>query len=142
MVDVSGKRATLRTATAEALVRMGQRARIALTNATLPKGDAFVTAQIAGIMAAKRTAELVPLTHQLPLTGVDVSFEWRGDVLRVRAEARTAAQTGVEIEAMLAASIAALTIYDMTKSLERGVVIESVALLHKSGGKSGTWRAP
>jgi len=139
MVDVSGKRATLRTATAEALVRMGQRARNALTNATLPKGDAFVTAQIAGIMAAKRTAELVPLTHQLPLTGVDVSFEWRGDVLRVRAEARTAAQTGVEIEAMLAASIAALTIYDMTKSLDKGIEIESVRLLRKSGGKSGEW---
>jgi len=114
-------------------------ARAALEEATLPKGDAFVAAQIAGIMAAKQTSALIPLAHPLPLSKVDVRFDWRGDVLCVEAEARTTAATGVEMEAMVAACIAALTIYDMAKALDKGIEIESVRLMRKSGGKTGTW---
>jgi cyclic pyranopterin monophosphate synthase len=141
MVDVSKKRPTARAARAEAVVRMSAAAAAALKASTIPKGDAFVAAQLAGIMAAKRTSDLIPLTHPLPLSSVEVHFNWQSDALRVEAEARTTAQTGVEMEAMVAASIAALTIYDMTKSLDKGIVIESVRLLRKSGGKSGTWSA-
>jgi cyclic pyranopterin phosphate synthase len=138
MVDVSGKRVSARYARAEALVRMSPAARAALQAATLPKGDALVAAQIAGIMAAKQTAVLIPLTHPLPLSSVGVRFEWRSDgVLRVEAEARTTARTGVEMEAMVAACVAALTIYDMSKALDKGITIEAVRLLRKSGGKSG-----
>jgi cyclic pyranopterin monophosphate synthase len=141
MVDVSGKRLSSRFARAEALVRMNPAAQAALRAATLPKGDALVAAQVAGIMAAKQTAALIPLTHPLPLSSVDVRFDWRRDgVLRVEAEARTTARTGVEMEAMVAASVAALTIYDMSKSLDKGITIESVRLLSKRGGKSGEWR--
>jgi cyclic pyranopterin monophosphate synthase len=141
MVDVSGKAASARTARAEARVRMSPAAEAAVREATLPKGDAFVAAQIAGIMAAKQTSTLIPLAHPLPLAKVDVRFEWTGGVLRVEAEASTTAQTGVEMEAMVAASVAALTIYDMAKAVDKGIVIESVRLLSKSGGKSGTWHA-
>ncbi len=141
MVDVSSKRPTSRYARAEALVRMSAAARKALQAATLPKGDALVVAQIAGIVAAKQTATLIPLTHSLPLSSVDVHFDWRSDgALRVEAHARTAARTGVEMEAMVAVSIAALTIYDMSKALDKGITIEAVRLLEKSGGKSGRWR--
>jgi cyclic pyranopterin phosphate synthase len=141
MVDVSAKPATARTARAEAVVRMSAAAQTALREATLPKGDAFVAAQIAGVMAAKQTAALVPLAHSLPLSSVDVRFEWiEGGLLRVEAEARTVAQTGVEMEAMVAASIAALTIYDMSKALDKGITIEAVRLLEKTGGKSGDWK--
>jgi cyclic pyranopterin phosphate synthase len=141
MVDVSSKPATVRVARARARVRMSPATGDALRAATLPKGDAFVAAQIAGIMAAKQTANLIPLAHPLPLASVDVTFVWieRG-LLEIEATARTSAQTGVEMEAMTAASVAALTIYDMSKSLERGISIE-VALVHKSGGKSGVWQA-
>ncbi len=140
MVDVSGKRPTTRTARAEALVRMNRDARAALQSATLSKGDAFVAAQLAGIMAAKQTFSLIPLTHPLPLAGVEVHFDWRDDgTLRIEARARTTAQTGVEMEALVAASIAALTVYDMTKALDKSITIESVRLLSKSGGKSGAW---
>ncbi len=137
MVDVSGKAVTERSATAEALVHMNASARSALREATLPKGDAFVAAQVAGIMAAKQTAALIPLAHTLPLDRVDVSFEWHDDVLAVRGAARTSARTGVELEAMVAASVAALTIYDMTKALDKAIAIASVRLLFKSGGTSG-----
>jgi cyclic pyranopterin phosphate synthase len=140
MVDISGKDVTARYARAEAIVRLNPDAAAALRAATLPKGDAFVAAQIAGIMAAKRTATLIPLAHPLPLGSVDVRFEWREDgALRVDAEARTSAQTGVELEAMVAAAVAALTIYDMAKALDKGITIESLRLRSKSGGKSGTW---
>jgi cyclic pyranopterin monophosphate synthase len=140
MVDVSGKRSSTRTARAEALVRMNRDARSALKSATLSKGDALVAAQLAGIMAAKQTSALIPLTHPLPLASVEVRFDWRDDgALRIEAQARTAAQTGVEMEAMVAASIAALTVYDMTKALDKSITIESVRLLSKSGGKSGSW---
>ncbi len=138
MVDVSDKHPSSRYALAEALVRMSPAAQAALRSATLPKGDALVTAQVAGILAAKQTAGLIPLAHPLPLSSVDVRFNWRGDgVLRVEAEARTTARTGVEMEAMVAVCIAALTIYDMSKALDKTITIEGVKLLRKSGGKSG-----
>lgn len=139
MVDVSAKAATLRTARAGARVRLGAAAAQGLREATLAKGDAFVTAQLAGIMAAKQTGTLIPLAHPLPLAQVDVRFAWDGDAIEIEATARTSAQTGVEMEAMVAASIAALTIYDMTKAIDKGIVVESVRLLEKTGGKSGTW---
>jgi cyclic pyranopterin monophosphate synthase len=140
MVDVSRKNVWSRYARAEALVRMNPAARAALKAATLPKGDALVAAQIAGILAAKRTAALIPLAHPLPLSSVNVHFAWRRDgALRVEAEARTTARTGVEMEAMVAVSIAALTIYDMSKALDKGITIEGVRLLRKTGGKSGTY---
>ena len=142
MIDVGAKAVTLRIAHARASVRMTPASAQALRAATLAKGDAFAAAQIAAILAAKQTATLIPLAHPLPLSSVEVTFAWSGsDVLRIDAIARTSAQTGVEMEAMVAASIAALTIYDMTKSLDKGIVIETVRLLEKSGGKSGTWRA-
>ena len=141
MVDVSGKNPTSRRARAQALVRMSPQAQRVLRAAALAKGDALVAAQVAGIMAAKRTAELIPLAHPLPLGKVDVHFDWSSDgVLRIEAEARTSARTGVELEAMVAVSIAALTIYDMSKALDKGIAIETIRLLRKSGGKSGTWR--
>jgi cyclic pyranopterin monophosphate synthase len=141
MVDVSGKSSTRRRARARALVRMTAQAQRVLRAAALPKGDALVAAQVAGIMAAKRTAELIPLAHSLPLSKVDVHFDWSEDgALRIEAEARTTARTGVELEAMVAVSIAALTIYDMSKAVDKGITIETIQLLRKSGGKSGTWR--
>jgi len=143
MVDVGTKAITQRFAHARALVRMSEAAADALRAATLVKGDAFTTAQIAGILAAKQTATLIPLAHPLPLARVDVGFTWATHVvLQIDATASTAATTGVEMEAMTAASVAALTIYDMTKSLEKGITIESVRLIEKRGGKSGTWRSP
>ncbi len=109
----------------------------------LQKGDAFVAAQLAGIMAAKQTANLIPLAHPLPLASIEVSLSWMPDgALQIRATARTSAQTGVEMEAMVAASVAALTVYDMTKAIDKAIVIESVRLLEKHGGKSGDWTAP
>ena len=141
MVDVSGKPESARTARAQARVRLGTAAAAALREATLAKGDALATAQIAGIMAAKQTPSLIPLTHGIPLAKVDVSFSWDGDVLVIETAASTVAQTGVEMEAMVAAAVSALTIYDMAKAVEKGIVIESVRLLEKTGGKSGAWRA-
>lgn len=142
MVDVGEKSVTRRTARAAAFVRLPPAAAAALRDATLPKGDAYVTAQIAGIFAAKQTGTLIPLCHPLPLDAVDVTFAWeREDVLRVEARATTSARTGVEMEAMVAASVAALTIYDMCKSVDKGIVVESVRLIEKTGGKSGAWHA-
>ncbi len=133
MVDVSEKRVTARTASAQALVRMSSAAAHALRQAALPKGDALVSAQIAGIMAAKRTATLIPLAHQIELSSIDVKFSWRDEVtLRVEASARTAARTGVELEAMVGASLAALTIYDMTKAIDRSTTISDVRLRSKT----------
>jgi len=142
MVDTTAKAVSERSAHAQAIVRMLPETEARLRAATLPKGDAFVAAQLAGIMAAKQTASLVPLAHPISISAVDVSLSWRGPgELSIDAVAKTTASTGVEMEAMVAATIAALTIYDMTKSLERGVRIESVRLLHKQGGRSGEWRA-
>ena len=142
MVDVGDKAANRRSAHASARVRLPARAAQALRDATLPKGDALVTAQLAGILAAKQTGGLIPLCHPLPLDAVDVTFTWDGeDALRIDARASTTARTGVEMEALVAASVAALTIYDMCKSVEKGIVIEAVRLEEKTGGKSGDWRA-
>lgn len=122
---------------------MSQEAQSALKEAMLPKGDAFVAAQLAGIMAAKQTANLIPLAHPLPLAQVDVAIAWAEDgALQIDASARTSAQTGVEMEAMVAATVAALTVYDMAKAVDKSIVIEEVRLLEKTGGKSGHWVAP
>lgn len=142
MVDVGAKAATARTARAEAHVRLSAAAADALRSATLPKGDAFVAAQLAGIMAAKRTGDLIPLAHPIPLGAVEVAFAWDdATTLRITSRATTVGQTGVEMEALVAASVAALTVYDMCKALDKGIVIERVRLLEKTGGKSGAWRA-
>lgn len=140
MVDVSDKTPTARTARAQARVHLGADAAAALRNATLTKGDAFAAAQLAGIMAAKQTPALIPLAHAIPLAKVDVTFAWEGDALVIESTARTVAQTGVEMEALVAASISALTIYDMAKAVSKKIRIESVRLLEKTGGKSGPWR--
>jgi cyclic pyranopterin phosphate synthase len=142
MVDVGAKPSTTRTARAEARVRLNAAAAEALRTAALAKGDAFAAAQLAGIMAAKRTDELIPLAHPLALGAVDVSFAWEDDaVLRIESRATTVGPTGVEMEAMVAASVAALTIYDMCKALDKGIVVERVRLIEKTGGKSGDWTA-
>jgi cyclic pyranopterin monophosphate synthase len=142
MVDVGAKPVTERRAVAEALVRMQPATAAAVVAGDAPKGDVIGTARIAGIQAAKRTAELIPLCHPLPLSYVDVEIEVDAPagLATIRAEARTSAQTGVEMEAMTACSVAALTFYDMVKGLERGVEIAEVMLVEKSGGKSGVWR--
>ena len=142
MVDVGGKATTTRRAVAEAQIGMDPAVRAELLAGALPKGEALAVARIAGIQAAKDTARLVPLCHTLPLSHVGVEFEPADDgaSLRIVAEASTAAQTGVEMEAMVAASVAALTVYDMIKGRCRSAEITGVRLLHKSGGKSGVWQ--
>lgn len=141
MVDVSGKDATLRRAVARAVVRVSPATAALVVAGDAPKGDVVGVARIAGIQAAKRTHELIPLCHQLPLSfvGVEATIDARSGVVELVAEARTTAQTGVEMEALTAASVAALTIYDMVKGVERGASIERVELLEKSGGRSGHW---
>jgi cyclic pyranopterin phosphate synthase len=139
MVDVGGKEVTDRRAVARAAVRMSAETLEAVRRGDAPKGDVIGTARIAGIQAAKRTADLVPLCHPLPLSYVDVAVELDETTVVLTAEARTSAQTGVEMEAMTAAAVAALTVYDMVKGLERGVTIEAVELLEKSGGRHD-WR--
>jgi cyclic pyranopterin phosphate synthase len=142
MVDVGAKGVTQRTARASARVRLPANVATALRDATLPKGDAFVAAQLAGILAAKQTGTLIPLCHPLPLDAVDVTFAWDdATVLCIEARATTTAKTGVEMEALVAASVAALTIYDMCKAVDKGIVIEAVRLEEKTGGKSGDWHA-
>jgi cyclic pyranopterin monophosphate synthase len=142
MVDVGSKPSTVRTARAEARVRLPPAAAEALRTATLPKGDAFVAAQLAGILAAKRTDELIPLAHPLGINAVDVTYAWvDATTLRLTARASTVGPTGVEMEALVAASIAALTIYDMCKAVDKGIVVEQVRLIEKTGGKSGDWHA-
>jgi cyclic pyranopterin phosphate synthase len=144
MVDVGDKAVTARRAVAGAVVRFRPEVLRTLVEAGGPKGDAFVTARLAGIAAAKRTAELIPLCHPLPLDRVDVELVADVDAgtVDVRAEARVTARTGVEMEALVAASVAALTLVDMAKALQRDIVIGEVRLLGKSGGRSGTWPAP
>lgn len=143
MVDVSGKTASPRRAIAHADLRLDAATRELLFAGQLPKGEALAVARVAGIQAAKDTARLVPLCHPLPLTHVAVDFAPLGaDGVRVRVEAATVAGTGVEMEAMTGAAVAGLALYDMVKSRCRGASIERVRLVHKSGGKSGTWEAP
>lgn len=130
MVDVGGKEVSRRRAVAEAIVAM--RPETAAILRELPKGDALATAQLAGIMAAKRTAELIPLCHQLPLSVVDVALEVGDDHVTIVASAETAARTGVEMEALVAASVAALTVYDMAKAVDEGMVVREVRLVEKT----------
>jgi cyclic pyranopterin phosphate synthase len=130
MVDVGGKPQSKRRAVAQASVRMA--AETAAQLRALPKGDALTTAQVAGIMAAKRTSELIPLCHQLPLSHVDVRVELAGDGVEITATVETVAQTGVEMEALVAASVAALTVYDMAKAIDKELVVERVRLIEKT----------
>jgi cyclic pyranopterin phosphate synthase len=142
MVDVGAKEATGRTAVARAVVRMSPATAQAVARGDAPKGDVLGTARIAGIQAAKRTDELIPLCHPLPLSyaGVDIEVDADAGLVTLVAEARTHAQTGVEMEALTAASVAALTVLDMVKGLEKGVEIAEVVLLSKTGGRSGDYR--
>lgn len=140
MVDVSGKEITDRVAVAEGYISMSPGLAARFFSGDLPKGDAAAVARVAGIAGAKRTADLIPLCHPIPLTGVELNLEPVGHGIRITATVSTTGQTGVEMEAMTAVSIAALTIYDMVKSVERGVTIESVHLLRKTGGRSGEWQ--
>lgn len=140
MVDVGGKSHTDRLAVAEATVRMEAVTRAALFGGDLPKGDAIAVARIAGIQAAKKTSDLVPLCHPLALTSVSVDIEEVESGAHITARVGTTGPTGVEMEALTAASVSALAIYDMVKGLERGIEIVSVRLLEKSGGRSGLWQ--
>jgi cyclic pyranopterin phosphate synthase len=139
MVDVSDKVETARVARAEAFVVMAPETVKLLRNREMPKGDPLETARIAGIQAGKKTSDLIPLCHPLPLTHLDVSIEVTESGARIESIAKTKAETGVEMEAMTAASVAALTLYDMCKAVEKGISIGPVRLLEKSGGKSGHW---
>ncbi|HXT64864.1 MAG TPA: cyclic pyranopterin monophosphate synthase MoaC [Pyrinomonadaceae bacterium] len=139
MVDTSAKDVTVRRAVASARVLMSAETIAAIRNHTTPKGDPLETARLAGVMAAKRTAELIPLCHPLPLTHVDVRAEVRDDGVYLESEVSTRAQTGVEMEALTAASVAALTIYDMCKALDKSMAITDIRLELKTGGKSGDY---
>lgn len=143
MVDVGAKAVTVRRAVARCLVRLSEQTYRLLAEQALPKGDALGAAKIAGIMAAKKTSELIPLCHPLALSYADVRFTPRPDacVIEVEAEARTSGQTGVEMEALTAASVAALTIYDMCKAVQKDILVTDLRLVHKSGGKSGVFEA-
>lgn len=141
MVDVGDKAVTARVAAARATVRMRPATAVLLAEGRLPKGDALATARIAGIMGAKRTPDLLPLAHPIALAGVEVEVEVDAaeGIATIAARARAADRTGVEMEALTAAAVAALTLYDMVKAVERGVVIERIELVSKTGGKSGDW---
>ena len=141
MVDTSAKPETLRQARARAVVCLAPATTALIRDRALSKGDVLEVARLAGIMAAKRTGELIPLCHPLPLTSVHVTFTWDGDgLLRIEATVRVLARTGVEMEALTAVSVAALTVYDMCKAVDRGMRIEHIQLEEKSGGRSGTFQ--
>ena len=139
MVDVSAKADTVRQAVAEGRITMSAEALTAIREGSAKKGDVLATARIAGIMAAKKTSELIPLCHPLMLSKVSVDFAFEDDGIRVTALVRLTGQTGVEMEAMAAVSVALLTIYDMAKALDKAIVIGDIRLLTKTGGKSGDW---
>jgi len=141
MVDVGGKPATQRIAIAAGRITMSSQALEAIRADDAPKGDVLGTARIAGIMAAKRTGELIPLCHPLGLEAVTLEFEFEEAAIRATATASLTGKTGVEMEAMVAVSTALLTIYDMAKAIDKGMVISEVRLIEKRGGKSGTWKA-
>ena len=141
MVDVSDKAKTDRTATARARIVMRPETVAAIRAGTARKGDVLGTARLAGIMAAKRTSELIPLCHPLPLTAVSVDLRAEDDAVEVAATVRTTGRTGVEMEALTAASVAALTVYDMCKAIDRGMRIEALRVVRKEGGKSGVFTA-
>ncbi|WP_068075854.1 cyclic pyranopterin monophosphate synthase MoaC [Novosphingobium lentum] len=142
MVDVGGKAATARVAVAAGRIRMSAPALAAIRDGSVPKGDVLAAARIAGIMAAKRTGELIPLCHPLSLDAVGIDFTLIEDGVQATATASLTGRTGVEMEALTAVSIALLTIYDMAKAVDKSMVIEGVRLIEKRGGKSGDWRAP
>lgn len=141
MVDVGRKRATVREAVAVATVRMQPATLQKLVDRALPKGDVLTTAKVAGVLAAKQTPNLIPLSHTIAIDSVDVTFDLdpASGTIEVRAIVRCEGKTGVEMEAMTACAVAALTIYDMCKSAEKGISIDNLQLVRKSGGKSGTW---
>ncbi|MBX9665070.1 cyclic pyranopterin monophosphate synthase MoaC [Novosphingobium sp.] len=142
MVDVGGKAETQRVAIALGRIRMNAATLAALRDGKTPKGDVLAVARIAGIMAAKRTAELIPLCHPLALDAVSVEFAFVEDGVEARATASLTGRTGVEMEALTAVSVALLTVYDMAKAIDKAMVIDGVRLIEKRGGKSGDWRAP
>lgn len=143
MVDVSGKAVTTRTAVARGRVVMAPATLETIRSGGIGKGDVLGVARLAGIMGAKRTADLIPLCHPLPLSSVKVELVPEGeDAIAIEATARTTGQTGVEMEALTAVTIAALTVYDMCKAIDRGMRVEAVRLTRKEGGKSGLWEAP
>jgi cyclic pyranopterin monophosphate synthase len=141
MVDVGAKSATARLAVASGRIRMSDVALAAIRAGDAPKGDVLGTARIAGIMAAKRTGDLIPMCHPLTLDAINVEFSWEAEAVRVTASAALTGKTGVEMEAIVAATVALVTIYDMAKALDKAMVIEDVRLIEKRGGKSGHWRA-
>lgn len=142
MVNVGEKAVTHRQATAGGFVRMARNTVQLVREQRTPKGDPLETARLAGIMAAKRTSELIPLCHPLPLTHVDVQLKLTADGVEIRSSAATHSTTGVEMEALMAAGVAALTIYDMCKAVDKGMVIGEICLLSKSGGRSGDYVRP
>jgi cyclic pyranopterin phosphate synthase len=142
MVDVSEKASTTRVATASGVVRLSGEAVAALRDRTVPKGDALAVARIAGIQGAKRTPDLIPLCHPLPLTGVEVDLEVTDGGVRIEATVRTTGRTGVEMEALTAVSVAALSVIDMIKAVDRAAQITDVRVESKSGGRRGDWRRP
>jgi cyclic pyranopterin phosphate synthase len=142
MVDVTGKDATKRTAVAVGTLRTRADVIELIATGGLPKGDALATARVAGILAAKRTSDLIPLCHQLALTGVDVEFDIGATEVGITATVRTTDRTGVEMEALTAVSVAALTLYDMLKAVDPAAVIDGVRVERKDGGKTGTWTRP
>lgn len=142
MVDVSSKAVTAREAVATGIITMSSEALNAIQADQVAKGDVLAVARIAGIQAAKRTSELIPLCHPLGLSSVSIAFEILENGLRVTTTARTSGQTGVEMEAMTGTAVALLTIYDMAKAIDKAMIIGEIRLLSKSGGKSGDWRAP
>lgn len=140
MVDVSNKSDTQRIATAQSIVELPQDALDAIQAGGVGKGDPIAVAELAGIMGAKRTSDLIPLCHPLPLSKVSVKGELKGNTVQFEAICKTTGKTGVEMEALTAASVAALTLYDMLKAASKGIIIQEVKLLFKEGGKSGTWQ--
>ncbi|MBB6051881.1 cyclic pyranopterin phosphate synthase [Armatimonas rosea] len=141
MVDVSAKAETHRTATAQGQVRLTESVRQLVAEKALPKGDVFTVAKLAGILAAKKCGELIPLCHPLPLTDIQVELRLTESGVAISATASCVGRTGVEMEALTAVSVAALTVYDMCKAVDKGIVIEEVRLVSKTGGKSGAWHA-
>ncbi|RYL92111.1 cyclic pyranopterin monophosphate synthase MoaC [Sporolactobacillus sp. THM7-4] len=144
MVDVSDKKETIRTARAQSSIHVSEAVYQKMTRGEVEKGDVLSVAQVAGIMAAKKTSEIIPMCHPLPLTGVNITFQWRTEApeyeLFIRATVKTRGQTGVEMEALTAASVSALTVYDMCKAIDRKMTIGSTFLLEKNGGKSGPYK--
>ena len=139
MVDVSAKADTVRTAIAQSQVQLSAAIVAAITDDRLPKGDLWATARVAGIQGAKKCSELIPLCHPLPLSKITVDIELQGQSLVITAQCKTTGKTGVEMEALTAASVAALTVYDMCKGIDKGMIISATKLLRKTGGKSGDW---